>query len=94
MPLQRLVPKFGFKNVNRVEYKAINIGLLQQIAVDGNITNIDFQSLLNAGFVGKNDKIKILGKGELTMKLDVRAHAFSKSAKEKIEKLQGTIEIL
>ncbi len=94
MPLQRLVPKFGFKNVNRVEYKAINIGLLQQIAVNGNITNIDIQSLLNAGFVGKNDKVKILGKGELTMKLDVRAHAFSKSAKEKIEKLQGTIEIL
>jgi large subunit ribosomal protein L15 len=94
MPLQRLVPKFGFKNVNRVEYKAINISLLQQIAIEGNIANIDTQSLLNAGFISKNDKVKILGNGELTIKLDVKAHAFSKSAKEKIEKLQGTIEIL
>jgi large subunit ribosomal protein L15 len=94
MPLQRLVPKFGFKNVNRVEFKAINLGLLQQMAVEANLTEIDIQSLLNAGFIGKNDKVKILGKGELTMKLNVKAHAFSKSAKEKIEKLQGTTEIL
>jgi large subunit ribosomal protein L15 len=94
MPLQRLVPKFGFKNVNRVEYKAINVSLLQQVAVNGKLTNIDIQSLLNAGFIGKNDKVKILGKGDLTMKLDVKAHAFSKSAKEKIEKLHGTTEIL
>lgn len=94
MPLQRLVPKFGFKNVNKVEYKAINIGLLQQLAVASNLANIDIQALLKAGFIGKNDKVKILGKGELTMKLDVKAHAFSNNAKEKIEKLQGTIEIL
>ena len=94
MPLQRLVPKFGFKNVNRVEYKAINVSLLQQVAVNGKLTNIDIQSLLNAGFIGKNDKVKILGKGDLTMKLDVKAHAFSKSAKEKIEKQLGTTEIL
>ena len=94
MPLQRLVPKFGFKNVNRVEFKAINLGLLQQMAVEANLTEIDIQSLLNAGFIGKNDKVKILGKGELTMKLNVKAHAFSKSAKEKIEKLNGTTEIL
>jgi large subunit ribosomal protein L15 len=94
MPLQRLVPKFGFNNVNRVEYKAINLSLLQQIAEEGNLTSIDFQSLMDAGFIGKNDKVKILGNGELKVKLDIKAHAFSKSAKEKIEKLQGTTEIL
>ena len=94
MPLQRLVPKFGFKNVNRVEYKAINLSSLQQIAEDGDLTAIDFQSLLDAGFIGKNDKVKILGNGELKIKLDIKAHAFSKSAIEKIEKLQGTTEIL
>ena len=94
MPLQRLVPKFGFKNVNRVEYKAINLSLLQQIAEEGNLSNIDIRSLLDAGFIGKNDKVKILGTGELKMKLDVKAHAFSKSAKEKIENLLGTTEIL
>ncbi len=94
MPLQRLVPKFGFKNINRVEYKAINLDLLQQISIESQLTKIDIQSLLDAGFIGKNDKVKILGEGELTIKLDVKAHAFSKDAKEKIEKLQGTIEII
>lgn len=94
MPLQRLVPKFGFKNVNKVVYKAINLDLLQQIAVDNHLTDIDIQSLLNAGFIGKNERVKILGKGELTLKLDVKAHAFSKNAKLKIEKLEGTTEII
>lgn len=94
MPLQRIVPKFGFKNVNRVEYKAINISSLQQMAEESNLTVIDIQALLDAGFIGKNDKVKVLGNGELTLKLDIKAHAFSKSAKEKIEQLQGTTEIL
>ena len=94
MPLQRLVPKFGFKNVNRVEYKAINLSSLQKMAEESNLTSIDFQALLNAGFIGKNDKVKVLGNGELSLKLDIKAHAFSKSAKEKIEQLQGTAEIL
>lgn len=94
MPLQRLVPKFGFKNVNRVEYKAINLSSLQKMAEEGNLTSIDFQALLDAGFIGKNDKVKVLGNGELSLKLDIKAHAFSKSAKEKIEQLQGTTEIL
>ena len=94
MPLQRLVPKFGFKNVNRVEYKAINLNTLQSLAEKENISTIDLQSLLNAGFVGKNDKVKILGDGELTLKLDVTAHAFSESAKSKIENLAGTAVIL
>jgi len=94
MPLQRLVPKFGFKNVNRVEYKAINLSSLQEMAEESKLTVIDFQALLDAGFIGKNDKVKVLGNGELSLKLDVKAHAFSKSAKEKIELLQGTTEIL
>jgi len=94
MPLQRVVPKSGFKNINRVEYKAINLHVLETIAKRGNIQEIDINTLVSAGFVSKNDKVKILGSGELTVKLAVKAHAFSKSAKEAIEKLQGTTEIL
>ncbi len=94
MPLQRVVPKSGFKNINRVEYKAINLDVLQQLAEKRNITAIDLTSLVEAGIASKNDKIKILGGGTLSTKLDVKAHAFSKSAKEAIEKLEGTTEIL
>jgi large subunit ribosomal protein L15 len=94
MPLQRLVPKFGFKNINRVEYKSINLNLLQRIADKDKLTKIDVQSLVNYGLIGKNDKVKVLGGGEIKVKLDIRAHAFSKNAKEKIEKLNGTIELI
>lgn len=94
MPLQRVVPKSGFKNINRVEYKAINLEVLQQLAEKANLTVIDKESLIAAGIASKNDKIKILGSGTLSVKLEVKAHAFSKSAKEAIEKLQGTTEIL
>lgn len=94
MPLQRVVPKSGFKNMNRVEYKAINLEVLQQIAEVKNISAIDLSVLVGAGFASKNDKIKILGNGVLKSKLDVKAHAFSKTAKEAIEKLNGTTEIL
>ena len=94
MPLQRLVPKFGFKNVNRVEYKAINLSVLQKLAEDKGLEAIDVDTLIAAGFISKNDKVKILGNGELSKKLSVKAHAFSKSAKEAIEKLEGTTEIL
>lgn len=94
MPLQRRVPKFGFKNFNRVEYKAINLSFLQSLAEKLGTTTIDDQTLIEAGFASKSDKIKILGNGELKSKLTVKAHAFSKSAQEAIEKLQGTTEIL
>ena len=94
MPLQRVVPKSGFKNFNRVEYKAINLDVLQQLAEKRNLKTIDLASLVNAGIASKNDKIKILGGGTLSTKLDVKAHAFSTSAKEAIEKLEGTTEIL
>ncbi len=94
MPMQRVVPKFGFKNFNRVEYKAINLSTLQILAEELNATVIDIQFLAEHGLVSKNDLVKILGNGELKAKLDVKAHAFSKSAKEAIEKLQGTTEII
>lgn len=94
MPLQRVVPKSGFKNINRVEYKAINLDVLQQLAEKRNLTVVDAESLVAAGIAAKRDKIKILGGGTLTAKLVVKAHAFSKSAIEAIEKLEGTTEIL
>jgi len=93
MPLQRVVPKMGFKNINRVEFKAINLDVLENLATKKNLTVIDKESLVNAGIASKNDKIKILGGGTLTKKLEVKADAFSKSAKEAIEKLEGTTEI-
>ena len=94
MPLQRVVPKMGFKNINRVEYKAINLDVIENVAVKNELTVIDKESLVKAGLASKNDRIKILGGGTLTKKLEVKANAFSKSAKEAIEKLEGTTEIL
>ena len=94
MPLQRRVPKYGFKNINRVEYKGINIGTLQNIAEKHNIEKIDMAALIKTGLVSKNDLVKILGNGSLEKKIEVHAHAFSKSAKEAIEAKQGTVVIL
>jgi large subunit ribosomal protein L15 len=94
MPLQRVVPKSGFKNLNRVEYKAINLEVLQKLSESLNLDVIDLKTLASVGVISKNDKVKILGNGNLTAKLTVKANAFSKSAKEAIEKLEGTIEIL
>jgi large subunit ribosomal protein L15 len=90
MPLQRRVPKYGFTNINRKEYKGINISTLQSLADKKNLTSIDVQTLIDAGLSSKNHLIKILGNGKLTSKLEVKAHAFSKSAKEAIEALKGT----
>jgi len=90
MPIQRRLPKFGFKNINRVEYKALNIQTLEDLAEKTGITSIDVQTLIDAGLASKNKLVKILGKGKLTKKLEVKAHAFSKSAQESIEALQGT----
>lgn len=92
MPLQRRLPKFGFKNINRKEYKGINIGTLQTLAESRSLTAIDVQTLVDAGLAGKDERIKILGNGTLTIKLDVKAHAFSASAIEAIEAQQGTAE--
>jgi large subunit ribosomal protein L15 len=90
MPLQRRVPKSGFKNVNRIEYKGINISTLQDLAEKNNLDKIDISILREAGFISKNALVKILGKGNLDRKLEVHAHAFSKSAVEAIEAKQGT----
>ena len=90
MPLQRRVPKSGFKNLNRVDYKAINLSTLEALATKLDTDRIDFETLLTAGLVNKNALVKILGKGTLTRKLEVHAHAFSKSAQAAIEAIQGT----
>ena len=91
MPLQRRVPKFGFKNINRKEFKAINLVTLQNLAEKKDLEKIDFQVLAEAGLVSKNDLVKILGKGTLERKLEIHAHAFSKSAIAAIEAQKGTV---
>jgi large subunit ribosomal protein L15 len=92
MPLQRRLPKFGFTNINRVEYKGINLSTLQALSEKRNIQDIDVATLVDAGLASKSDLVKILGKGELKTKLSVKAHAFSKSAQAAIESLKGTAE--
>ncbi len=91
MPLQRRVPKYGFKNRNRVEYKAINLSTLEALAEKRNLEKIDVETLIESGLVSKNAKVKILGNGTLTRKLDVTAHAFSGAAQKAIEELKGTV---
>ena len=94
MPMQRRLPKFGFKNINRVEYKAINLRTLQALAEQKNIDKIGINELHEAGFIGKKVLVKILGNGSLTARLTVEAHAFSKKAEEAITAAGGTIEKL
>ncbi|MDD2583335.1 MAG: 50S ribosomal protein L15 [Bacteroidales bacterium] len=94
MPLQRRLPKFGFNNMNRVEYKAVNLSSLQALAEKLENYNLTIDVLIDAGLASKNDRVKILGNGELTLKLDVTAHAFSKSAIAKIEAQQGKATII
>lgn len=93
MPINRRLPKFGFTNPNRVEYKGINVALLQELAEKLNVSTIDINTLREAGFISKNQLVKILGNGELTAKLDVIANAFSKSAIAKIEAAGGKITV-
>ena len=91
MPLQRRVPKFGFKNINRVEYKAINLETLQALAEKTNSSKLGIEALIEAGFISSNQLVKILGKGTISAKLEVEAHAFSKSAEAAIVAAGGTI---
>ena len=91
MPLQRRVPKYGFTNISRKEYKGINIETLEKLAEKKGLTTIDVETLVEAGLARKNSLIKILGDGTLTKKLEVKAHAFSKSAIAAIESVEGTI---
>ena len=90
MPIQRRLPKFGFKNINRVEYKAINLDTLQIIADSKKLTKIGLQDLRDAGYISKTALVKILGNGKLTSKIEVEANAFSKSAEEAILAAGGT----
>ena len=91
MPLQRRVPKFGFKNINRVEYKATNVAVLEQLADKTGAEKISVADLMQAGLVRKNQLVKILANGQLNHKLEVEAHAFSKKAEEAITAAGGTI---
>jgi large subunit ribosomal protein L15 len=91
MPMQRRLPKWGFKNINRVEYKAINLSTLQELADAKNLSKIGLEELKKAGFISASQLVKILAKGTVTAKLDVEAHAFSKKAEEAITAAGGTI---
>ena len=91
MPLFRRVPKFGFKNINRVEYRGINVDAIQKIADALKLEAITIDVLIENGLVNKNDRVKVLGRGELTAKVDITAHAFSASATKLIEAQGGTV---
>ena len=94
MPLQRRLPKFGFKNLKRVEYKPINLSTLEELAAKKELTAINIDTLIAAGFISGNDRVKILGNGNVTKALTVTAHAFSKSAEAAITAAGGNVEKL
>ena len=94
MPLQRRLPKFGFKNRFRVEYKGVNLDTIQALCDKIKKNKIDIQVMIDNGVVRKRDLVKILGRGELTAKVDITAHAFSATAEEAIEKTGGSISKL
>jgi len=92
MPIQRRVPKYGFKNFNRVEYTAVNLSTLQEISDKHGVNEFDHDTFLKHGLIAKTDKVKILGDGEIKRAIKVRADGFSKSAKEAIENAGGHAE--
>ena len=94
MPLQRRLPKFGFKNLKRVEFKPINLSTLEELAAKKELTAINVETLIAAGFISSNDRVKILGNGNVTKALTVTAHAFSKSAEAAITAAGGNVEKL
>lgn len=95
MPLQRRVPKFGFKNINRVEYRSINLDAIQALVDNKIVTDtVDKEVLMANGLADKNDLIKVLGRGELKAKLTIKANKFSETAKSAIEALGGVAETL
>lgn len=89
MPLQRRIPKFGFKNINRVEYKALNLDTIQALVEKTNVAVVDTEVLLSNGLISKTDLVKVLNRGELKAAVEVKVHAFSKTAAEAIEKAGG-----
>lgn len=92
--MQRRVPKFGFKNINHKEYLAVNLQTLQQLAEEKSLTKIGLAELVEAGITNGKKLVKILGKGELTAKIDVEANAFSKTAEEAIKAVGGNATII
>jgi large subunit ribosomal protein L15 len=94
MSLVRRVPKWGFTNFNRKEYKGINLDIIQRIADKEGVTVITPEVLVKSGYTSKNDRIKILGRGELKAKMEITAHGFSATAKKTIEELGGTANII
>ncbi|ADX68098.1 MULTISPECIES: 50S ribosomal protein L15 [Weeksella] len=95
MPLQRRLPKFGFKNINRVEYQGINLDTIQALVDEKKITDtLNREVMLELGLIHKNDLVKILGRGELTAKLNITADKFTKTAQEAIEKAGGKAELI
>ncbi|MBQ7279406.1 MAG: 50S ribosomal protein L15 [Bacteroidales bacterium] len=94
MPIYRRLPKFGFKNRNRIEYVGVNLDTINTIAETKNVTDINLEVLCQNGLVSSHDKVKILGRGELTKALNVTAHAFSASAKEAIEAKGGSANVM
>lgn len=90
MPLQRRLPKFGFKSLNRVEYNSVNLDVIQGIVDKHNITDITMEVFVSHGLASKRDRVKILGRGEIKSKVNITAHAFSETAKAAIESLGGT----
>ena len=94
MPLQRRIPKFGFTNINRVEFKAINLDVIQKLVDDNKLSEVTFEVLYNNGLVSKNDKVKVLGRGELKSKVNIKLNAFSKTAVQIIENLGGQVEVV
>jgi len=91
MPLQRRLPKFGFKNINRIEYRGINLDSIQKLVDTAKLSEITFDILITNGLANKNDRVKIMGRGELKSKVDIKVHAFTASAKKAIEEKGGTI---
>lgn len=94
MPLQRRIPKYGFKNINRVEYKSLNLDNLQTLADKLGTSKLDLETLITNRVVSKNDKVKLLGRGELKAKLEVEVHAASAAAKEAVEKQGGSVKLV
>ena len=94
MPLQRRVPKFGFKNRNRIEYKAVNLDVIQNLVEKTKAKKVDIELLTNNGMIGKNDRVKVLGRGEIKVKVEITAHGFSEAAIKAIEEAGGKAIIL
>ncbi|MEI9918665.1 MAG: 50S ribosomal protein L15 [Bacteroidota bacterium] len=91
MPLQRRIPKFGFKNNNKIYFKSVNLDAIEELASKIKSADISVQVLIDNGIVGKKDKVKVLGRGELKSKVNVSAHAFSETATQAIQKVGGTV---